>query len=47
MCIRDRQTHPYFTKILGIKARERVIERYTIEKNIDRLERVYFQIKEN
>ena len=41
------QDHPDFTKILGIKARERVIERYTIEKNIDRLERVYFQIKEN
>ena len=41
------QAHPDFTKILGIKARERVIERYTIEKNIDRLERVYFQIKEN
>jgi len=41
------QDHPDFTKILGIKARERVIERYTIEKNIDRLERVYFQIQEN
>ena len=40
------QNHPNFTKILGIKARERVIERYTIEKNIDSLERVYFQIKE-
>ena len=39
------QTHPYFTKILGIKARERVIERYTIEKNIDCLERVYSKIK--
>ena len=41
------QDHPDFTKILGIKARERVIERYTIEKNIDRLEKVYLQIKEN
>ena len=41
------QDHPDFTKILGIKARERVIERYTIEKNIDLLERVYLQIKEN
>ena len=41
------QDHPDFTKILGIKARERVIEKYTIEKNIDRLEKVYFQIKEN
>ncbi len=41
------QDHPDFTKILGIKARKRVIERYTIEKNIDRLEKVYFEIKEN
>ena len=41
------QNHPDFTKILGIKARERVIERYTIEKNIDHLEKVYLQIKEN
>ena len=41
------QDHPDFTKILGIKARERVIERYTIEKNIDHLEKVYLQIKEN
>ena len=40
------QDHPNFTKILGIKARERVIERYTIQKNIDRLENVYSQIKE-
>ena len=39
------QIHPYFTKILGIKARERIIERYTIEKNIDSLERVYSKIK--
>jgi len=39
------QNHPYFTKILGIKARERVLERYTIEKNIDCLEKVYSQIK--
>jgi len=40
------QNHPYITKTLGLKARERVIERYTIEKNIDNLERVYCQIKE-
>ena len=39
------ENHPDFTKILGIKARERVIERYTIEKNIDHLESVYSQIK--
>ena len=41
------QDHPDFTKILGIKARERVLERYTIKKNIDLLERVYLQIKQN
>ena len=40
------ENHPDFTKILGIKARERVIERYTIEKNINHLESVYSQIKE-
>ena len=40
------QDHPNFTKMLGIRARERVIERYTIEKNIDCLERVYFQVQE-
>ena len=39
------QNHPYFTKMLGIKARERVLARYTIEKNIDCLEKVYSQIK--
>jgi len=40
------ENHPDFTKILGIKARERVIERYTIEKNINHLEKVYSQINE-
>ena len=40
------QNHPSFTKVLAHKARERVLERYTIEKNIDTLERVYFQIKD-
>ena len=34
--------HPTFTKALGEKGRERVIERYTIEKNINHLERLYF-----
>ena len=33
--------HPSFTKALGKKARERVLERYTIKKNIDILEKVY------
>ena len=37
--------HPTFTKALGEKARERVIAKYTIKKNIDTLERVYFHLK--
>ena len=40
------ENHPDFTKILGIKARKRVIERYTIEKNINHLENIYSQLKE-
>ena len=40
------ENHPDFTKILGVKARKRVIERYTIEKNINHLENVYSQLKE-
>ena len=37
--------HPSFTKALGEKARERVLERYTINKNIDHLEEVYKELK--
>ena len=37
--------HPTFTKALGEKARERVFAKYTIKKNIDALERVYFDLK--
>ena len=37
--------HPSFTKDLGEKARERVLERYTIAKNIDSLEKVYIDLK--
>ena len=37
--------HPTFTKALGEKARERVFAKYTIKKNIDALERVYFHLK--
>ena len=33
--------HPSFTKALGEKGRERVIERYTIKKNIEALEKLY------
>ena len=36
--------HPSFTKDLGEKARDRVIERYTISKNIDSLEKVYIEL---
>jgi glycosyltransferase involved in cell wall biosynthesis len=37
--------HPSFTKNLGEKARERVLERYTITKNINSLEKVYMNLK--
>lgn len=37
--------HPSFTKDLGEKARARVIERYTISKNIDSLEKVYVELQ--
>ncbi len=37
--------HPSFTKALGEKARERVVNRYTLKKNIDALETVYKNIK--
>ncbi len=37
--------HPTFTKALGEKARDRVIERYTIKKNIDAIEKVYIELK--
>ena len=33
--------HPSFTKSLGEKGRTRVIERYTIKKNIEALEKLY------
>ena len=33
--------HPTFTRALGEKGRERVIERYTIKKNIEALEKIY------
>ena len=39
--------HPSFTKDLGVKARERVLERYTITKNINSLEKVYMNLKSN
>ena len=39
--------HPSFTKDLGQKARHRVLERYTITKNINSLEEVYMDLKDN
>ena len=39
--------HPSFTKDLGVKARERVLERYTISKNINSLEKVYMNLVDN
>ena len=37
--------HPSFTKELGIKARERILEKYTIGQNINSLEKIYKEIK--
>ena len=39
--------HPSFTKALGEKGRKRVIERYTIKKNIDALEKLYLDFIKN
>ena len=39
--------HPSFTKALGGKARERVLDRYTIDKNIDSLENVYAEVRKH
>ena len=39
--------HPSFTKNLGEKARKRVLDKYTITKNINLLERVYMNLKGN
>ena len=39
--------NPSFTKDLGEKARKRVVERYTITKNINSLEKVYMKLKSN
>ena len=39
--------HPSFTKALGDKGRARVIEKYTIKKNIEALEKLYLDSIEN
>ncbi|GBF82501.1 glycosyltransferase family 4 protein [Aphanothece sacrum] len=36
--------HPEITQLLGQKARQRVLERYTLSKNISRLETLYAQV---
>ena len=38
------QDHPEITQLLGEKARQRVLERYTLNKNISRLEQLYHEI---
>lgn len=40
------QGHPEFAAQLGQKARKRVEERYTLNRNIDRVEEVYKQVKQ-
>jgi glycosyltransferase involved in cell wall biosynthesis len=38
------QEHPELTTLLGQKARQRVLERYTLDKNISKLEELYIEI---
>lgn len=40
------QDHPELTTLLGQKARQRVLERYTLSRNITHLERLYTQVLE-
>jgi glycosyltransferase involved in cell wall biosynthesis len=40
------QDHPEITTLLGHKARQRVLERYTLSKNITELEKLYAQVLE-
>ncbi|MUL37075.1 glycosyltransferase family 4 protein [Gloeocapsopsis dulcis] len=40
------QDHPELTTLLGQKARQRVIERYTLSQNITQLEKLYAQVLE-
>ena len=39
--------HPEMTKLLGNKARQRVLERYTLRQNITKLERLYSELANN
>ena len=38
------QDHPELTTLLGNKARQRVLERYTLSKNISQLEELYREV---
>jgi glycosyltransferase involved in cell wall biosynthesis len=38
------QDHPEMANLLGYKARQRVLERYTLNKNISRLEDLYGEL---
>lgn len=38
------QDHPELTTLLGRKARQRVLDRYTLSRNITRLEELYYQV---
>ena len=38
------RNHPEMTNLLGSKARQRVLERYTLHQNITKLEQLYFKI---
>jgi hypothetical protein len=37
--------HPEITQLLGRKARDRVLQRYTLTANISELEAIYHQVK--
>lgn len=39
--------HPEMTQLLGHKARQRVLERYTLDCNLDRLESLYAEVLQN
>jgi glycosyltransferase involved in cell wall biosynthesis len=40
------QDHPELTTLLGKKARQRVLERYTLSRNLNQLEQLYDQVLE-
>ena len=41
------RNHPEMTNLLGNKARQRVLEKYTLRQNITKLERLYLEIANN